>query len=89
MVNTNIYQNTAEHSASRRYKIVFEEVVKSGKPHVKDFLGDWLATVENAPEIGARVETDSLEQADLFWVNDYCRHIVCFDQRPFAFARVD
>lgn len=88
MVNTNIYQNTARETTSRRYKIVFEEDLETGKPHVKDFLGGWLSTVENEPEIGARVETDSLEQKDLFWVNDYCRHMVCFDQRPFAFIRV-
>lgn len=85
MVNTNIYQNTTSETTSRRYKIVFDDDKRSGKPLVRDFLAGWLATVENAPEIGARVETDSLEQKDLFWVNDYCRHMVCFDKRPFSF----
>jgi hypothetical protein len=85
MVNGDIYQNTSNPTASPRYKIVFDEDVVTGKLLVRDFLTGWLVAVENEPEIGARVEADSLEQKDLFWVNDYCRHIVCFDQRPFSF----
>ena len=85
MVNTNSYQNQSASDASPRYKIVFDDDLKSGTPHWRDFLGGWLSAVENAPEIGARVESDALEQKDLFWVNDYCRHMVCFDQRKFKF----
>ncbi|MBC7530207.1 MAG: hypothetical protein H7318_01435 [Oligoflexus sp.] len=89
MVNGLLEQDHSLHAPPLRYKIVFEDDAKSGTPHWRDFLGGWLCAVENAPEIGARVECDALEQKDLFWVNNYCRHMVCFDQRPFIFQSID
>lgn len=85
MLNGEIYQFSENRAPEPRYKIVFDDDLKTGKHQIRDFLGSWLAGVENEPEIGDRVGSDSLEQKDLFWVNDYCRHMVCFDQRPFKF----
>ncbi len=85
MVNGIANQDLNTNSSSRRYKIVFEDDAKSGTPHWRDFLGGWLSTVENAVEIGMRVESDSLEQKDLFWINDYCRRMVGFNKRIFKF----
>lgn len=64
---------------------MFDDDLKAGKSHRWDFLGGWLFGRRNAPEIGARVYRDTLERVDLFWFNAYCRHMVCFDQRPFKF----
>ena len=66
-----------------RYKIRFQE--DKGKPQqtVRDFLAGWVHVVEGEKEIGERIESDALTQADLFWVNDYCKHAYNFKWRIF------
>ncbi len=54
-----------------------------------DHLSGFLRFYEKKPDIAARVKDDSLAEADLFYLNDYCRTCYAFSGRPFEFRRVD
>ena len=88
MVDGNTAQNVPSQPSSR-HKIVFQDDVKNANHQWRDLLGGWLSTVEGKPELGERVKKDCLLQQDLFWLNDYCRHMVGFNQRPFQFSKVN
>lgn len=88
MVGGHTAQNLPSQPSSR-HKIVFQDDTNNANHHWRDYLAGWLSTVEGKPELGVRVRNDALCQQDLFWLNDYCRHMVCFNQRLFRFTPVN
>jgi hypothetical protein len=51
------------------------------------YLSGFQRFFEKQPDIAARVKGDNLAEADLFYLNDYCRSCNAFTAHPFEFRR--